>query len=145
MTFLKLVRAGFHGLLLFLLPWGVGGLSSLVFDTREVEESSGELTRDFALFTVPLLFAQLVAISVKVGRERRALREAGVRGFSVAGSSASILCPVTSGLTWKVETSNILNGPWTAATVEPNSPGGLRTFSAPATGARVFYRVVPAN
>jgi hypothetical protein len=81
MTFLKLVRAGFHGLLLFLLPWGVGGLSSLVFDTREVEESSGELTRYFALFTVPLLFAQLVAISVKVGRERRALREAGVRGF----------------------------------------------------------------
>jgi uncharacterized protein (DUF58 family) len=82
MTFLKLVRAGFHGLLLFLLPWGVGGLSSLVFDTREVEESSGELTRYFALFTVPLLFAQLVAISVKVGRERRALREAGVRGFT---------------------------------------------------------------
>lgn len=73
------------------------------------------------------------------------IMQAGVRGFSVAGSSASILCPVTSGLTWKVETSTSLNGPWTAATVEPNSPGGLRTFIAPATGARVFYRVVPAN
>jgi uncharacterized protein (DUF58 family) len=81
MTLWKLLRAGFHGSLLFLLPWGVGVLSSLVFDTREVEESQGELARYFALFTVPLLFAQLVAISVKVGRERRALRESGIRGI----------------------------------------------------------------
>ena len=82
MTFWKLLRSGFHGALLFLLPWGVGVLSSLVFDTREVEESEGDFARYFALFTVPLLFAQLVAITVKVGRERRALRESGVRGMA---------------------------------------------------------------
>lgn len=81
MTFWKLLRSGFHGVLLFLLPWGVGVLASLVFDTREVRESEGEFARYYALFTVPLLFAQLVAISVKVGRERRALRESGTRGF----------------------------------------------------------------
>lgn len=82
MTFLKLLRAGFHGMLLFLLPWGVGGLSSVAFDTREVQETGGELARYFAYFTVPLLFAQLVAISMKVARERRALAESGVRGFT---------------------------------------------------------------
>lgn len=80
MTFFKLLRAGFHGMLLFLLPWAVGGLASVAFDTREVEETGGELARYFAYFTVPLLFAQLVAISVKVARERRALAEDGVRG-----------------------------------------------------------------
>ncbi len=82
MTFWKLLRSGFHGILLFVLPWGVGALSSVVFDTREVEETGGDLARYFAFFTVPLLFAQLVAISTKVARERRALRESGRTGFS---------------------------------------------------------------
>jgi len=82
MTLWKLIRSGFHGLLLFLLPWGVGGLSSVAFDTSEVEETGGELARYFAYLTVPLLFAQLVAISVKVARERRSLAESGVRGVT---------------------------------------------------------------
>ena len=82
MTFWKLLRSGFHGILLFVLPWGVGALSSVVFDMREVEETGGDLAKYFAFFTVPLLFAQLVAISTKVARERRALREDGKQGFS---------------------------------------------------------------
>ena len=82
MTFLKLLRAGFHGLLLFLLPWGVGGLASMVFDTNEVQESGGEFATYFAYLTIPLFFAQLVGISVKVGRERRALRVAGKAPFA---------------------------------------------------------------
>ncbi len=81
MIAVRLFRAGFHGALLFLVPWGVGVLVGVVFDTSEVKETGGEFATYFAYITVPLLFAQLVAISVKVARERRELAGRGRRGL----------------------------------------------------------------
>src|SRR5215472_13715987 len=78
----KLFRAGLHTVLLFVLPWLVGTLIGAFFDAGEVVETRGELTRLFALFVVPMVALQLIAISVKIGRERRALALDGRRGFA---------------------------------------------------------------
>ncbi len=81
MTFLRLLRAGFHTLLLFVLPWGVGAVTGLLFDVGEVEETLDAFARWFGLLAVPLMLLQLVAIVVKISRERRAMAARGRRGF----------------------------------------------------------------
>lgn len=53
----------------------------MVFDVKEVSETSGDFAAWFGYVTVPLIGLQIVAIWVKVGRERRALRANGVVGF----------------------------------------------------------------
>lgn len=82
-TLLTLVRACFHGALLFVLPWLVGALVGAVFDVGEVAETSGRFAQLFALFAVPLLALTAVGIAVKVGRELRSQKRAGRRGFSM--------------------------------------------------------------
>jgi len=81
MTFLRFLRAGFHTVLLFALPWAVGALVGMVFDVGEVTETGDDFARLFGYITVPLIGLQLVAVFVKVGREKRALRTAGIVGF----------------------------------------------------------------
>ncbi len=88
MSFFRLLRAAFHGGLLFVLPWGVGALVGIVFDVDEVTETSASFAKWFALFALPLLLFTVVAISVKVGRELRSLAEQGQRGFSAFALAA---------------------------------------------------------
>ncbi|HVH48084.1 MAG TPA: DUF58 domain-containing protein [Labilithrix sp.] len=82
-TLYKLFRAGFHTGLLFVLPWLTGALTGMAFDVREVSETSGQFASVFAMVIVPLLLLQVVAIAIKVGREVRAQRAEGRRGFAV--------------------------------------------------------------
>lgn len=82
-TLYRLLRAGFHTCLLFVLPWLTGALTGLVFDVSEVTESSGDLASFFGVVVLPLLLVQLVAIAVKVGRELRMQEAEGRRGFRV--------------------------------------------------------------
>lgn len=82
-TLYRLLRAGFHTSLLFVLPWLTGALTAMAFDVREVSDSSGEFASFFGMVIVPLLLLQAVAIAIKVGRELRAQRADGRRGFGV--------------------------------------------------------------
>jgi hypothetical protein len=82
-TLYRLFRAGFHGTLLFVLPWLVGALVGVAFDIRQVTETSGSFATIFSIVVVPLLLLQLVAIGIKIGREMRARRSEGRHGFEV--------------------------------------------------------------
>jgi len=83
LTFYRLLRAGFHGTLLFVLPWLVGAIVGVAIDIRQVTETSGSFAMIFAIVVVPLLLLQLVAIAIKIGRDMRARRADGERGFGV--------------------------------------------------------------
>ena len=78
-----LLRAGMHTALLFLLPWLTGALTGLAFDIDEVSETQGQFATYFSIIVVPLLVVQVVAIIVKIGREMRAQKQLGERGFGV--------------------------------------------------------------
>jgi uncharacterized protein (DUF58 family) len=84
-TLFRLFRAGFHTLLLFVLPWLTGAFAGAAFDVKEVSDSSGEFASFFGMVIVPLLLLQLIAIAIKVGREMRVQQIAadGRRGFGV--------------------------------------------------------------
>ena len=82
-TLYRLLRAGMHTALLFVLPWLTGALVGMVFDVREVAETKGRFATIFSLVIVPLLVLQLAAIAIKVGREIRVRRAEGGRGFHV--------------------------------------------------------------
>lgn len=82
-TLYRLLRAGMHTALLFVLPWLTGALVGMVFDVQEVSETKGRFATLFSLVVVPLLVLQIAAIGVKVGREIRAKRMEGARGFGV--------------------------------------------------------------
>jgi uncharacterized protein (DUF58 family) len=81
-TLYRLLRAGMHTALLFVLPWLTGALVGMVFDVQEVTETKGRFATLFSMVIVPLLVLQLAAIGIKVGREIRARRAEGARGFS---------------------------------------------------------------
>lgn len=83
MTFLRLLRAGFHSILLFVLPWVLGLAAGAVFDIGEVTETGASFFFYFMLIALPLLFLQLVSIVVRVRRETRAQATFGRRGFAV--------------------------------------------------------------
>lgn len=83
LTLYRLLRAGFHTMLLFVLPWLTGALVGVVFDVQEVSETSGQFASFFAIVVVPLLILQMVAITVKVSRDIRVERAEGRRGFGV--------------------------------------------------------------
>lgn len=82
-TLYRLLRAGMHTALLFVLPWLTGALVGMVFDVQEVAETKGRFATLFSMVIVPLLVLQLAAIGVKIGREMRARRAEGARGFKV--------------------------------------------------------------
>jgi uncharacterized protein (DUF58 family) len=82
-TLYRLLRAGMHTGLLFVLPWLTGALVGMVFDVQEVSETKGRFATIFSLVIVPLLVLQIAAIGVKVGREIRVKRMDGGRGFGV--------------------------------------------------------------
>jgi uncharacterized protein (DUF58 family) len=82
-TLWRLLRIGFHGTLLFVLPWGVGAIVGMVFDVREVEETANQFASYAALILLPILLLQLAAITVKVAREIRSAKADGRRGGSV--------------------------------------------------------------
>ena len=72
-----------HTALLFVLPWLTGAFVGMVFDVKEVSETSGRFATLFSMVIVPLLVLQLAAIGVKVSREIRVRRAEGGRGFGV--------------------------------------------------------------
>lgn len=82
-TLYRLLRAGMHSILLFVMPWLVGTIVGMVVDVREVSETGGQFATFFGFVVIPLLLLQLVAIAVKVGREIRSMRLDGRRGFGV--------------------------------------------------------------
>lgn len=82
-TLYRLLRAGMHTMLLFVLPWVTGALVGMVFDVQEVSETSGQFATYFSMIIVPLLVLQLAAIAVKIGRDIRVQRAEGKRGFGV--------------------------------------------------------------
>ena len=82
-TLYRLLRAGMHTALLFVLPWLTGALVGLVADVREVSETKGRFATLFSLVIVPMLVLQIAAIGVKIGRELRSRRADGARGFGV--------------------------------------------------------------
>jgi uncharacterized protein (DUF58 family) len=82
-TLYRLLRAGMHTALLFVLPWLTGALVGMVFDVEEVAETKGRFATVFAMVIVPLLVLQVAAIGVKIGREVRMRRVEGARGFGV--------------------------------------------------------------
>ena len=73
-TLYRLLRAGMHSILLFVMPWLVGTIVGMVVDVREVSETGSQFATFFGFVVIPLLFLQLVAIAVKVGREIRSMR-----------------------------------------------------------------------
>lgn len=83
LTLFRLLRASTHSVLLFVLPWIIGALVGTSFDIDEVTETSRRFTSIFAMVVLPLLVLQVIAIGVKVGRELRAERARGRRGFEV--------------------------------------------------------------
>jgi uncharacterized protein (DUF58 family) len=82
-TLYRLFSAGMHTALLFVLPWLTGAFVGMLFDVQEVTETEGNFATMFSAIVVPLLLLQLVAITVKVGRETRAEKLAGNTGFAV--------------------------------------------------------------
>lgn len=82
LTLFRLLRAGFHSVLLFVMPWAVGAITGFVFDIGEVQESEDSFARWFMLLALPLFVLQLAAIFVKIGREMRSLKAIGRTGFS---------------------------------------------------------------
>jgi uncharacterized protein (DUF58 family) len=82
-TLYRLLRAGMHTALLFVLPWLTGAFVGMVFDVQEVSETKGRFATLFSMVIVPLLVLQLAAIGIKVGREIRVRRAEGGRGFHV--------------------------------------------------------------
>lgn len=83
MTFLRLLRAGFHSVLLFVLPWAVGlVVGAAKVDVGQVKDTSARFATLFGYIAVPLLLLQVTAIAVKVGRERRTLAANGQRGIA---------------------------------------------------------------
>ena len=81
-TLWRLLRIGFHGTLLFVLPWGVGAIVGLVFDVREVEETSDQFASYAAMILLPILLLQLAAITVKVAREIRSAMRSSTRSIA---------------------------------------------------------------
>jgi hypothetical protein len=81
----RLLRAGMHTALLFVLPWLTGAVVGMAFNIDEVTETQASFARRFAILIVPLLVLQLVAIIVKVRRDVRsqALQNMGQREGSV--------------------------------------------------------------
>jgi hypothetical protein len=94
--------------------------------------------------TLTLLVQPLDGIAAGDVTLNGTIMEEGIRAFSVSGGTASITFPATTGLTWKLEASADLATPWSTAASDPDSPGGLRTFSVPAPLPRNFYRVIAA-
>jgi uncharacterized protein (DUF58 family) len=82
-TVLHLARAGFHTGLLFLLPWILGMATGAAFDIKEVSETGGNFFFYFMIVTMPLLFLQMVSVTIRVRREMRAKRVLGKHGFEV--------------------------------------------------------------
>lgn len=82
-TLYRLLRAGMHTMLLFVLPWVTGALVGMVFDVQEVSETSGRFATLFSMVIVPLLVLQLAAIAVKIGRDIRIRKAEGRTGFGV--------------------------------------------------------------
>jgi uncharacterized protein (DUF58 family) len=82
MTFLRLVRAGLHSVLLFALPWAVGLVVGACVDASQVKETGARFATLFGSIAVPLLVLQVTAIAVKVGRERKTLAVGGKSGFA---------------------------------------------------------------
>ena len=80
-TLYKLLRAAVHSVLLFVLPWGIGAAVGVLFDVREVAETSGSFSGLFATFALPTAVLMLAGIGVKGARERRALAAEGRAGF----------------------------------------------------------------
>lgn len=67
----------FHTVLLFALPFVVGGLTGLFADVSQVRETFSGLLRFAATLLFPVLIIQAIGISVKVRRELAALRAEG--------------------------------------------------------------------
>lgn len=82
-TLYRLLRAGMHTALLFVLPWLTGALVGLAFDVQEVEETTSRFATLFSVVVVPLFVLQMAAITIKIAREVRAQHAAGRRGFAV--------------------------------------------------------------
>jgi len=65
---------------ILVLPFAVGLACSAFFDVAEVADTKGALVGVALLLILPLMALQVVGVAVKVGRERRLLREAGRLG-----------------------------------------------------------------
>ncbi|MCL2777359.1 MAG: DUF58 domain-containing protein [Polyangiaceae bacterium] len=70
-TLYRLLRAGMHTALLFVLPWLTGAMVGVAFNIDEVKETQASFARRFSILIVPLLVLQLIAIIVKVRRDVR--------------------------------------------------------------------------
>lgn len=145
MSLLRLLRAAFHGGLLFVLPWGVGALVGIVFDVDEVTETSSSFAKWFALFALPLLLFTVVGISVKVGRELRALAEQGQRGFSAFAAAADKHVRILTGRGLSLAVGSLvmvalaLSAKWAQlGVVAVAGLGVLYTFSTLATMVSAF-------
>ncbi|MCK6505490.1 DUF58 domain-containing protein [Myxococcota bacterium] len=73
----SLLGIGGQGCGILFLPFVVGLCASAVFEVSEVAETSGVLTFVSLVFILPPLLLQVLGVLVKVGRERRILREQG--------------------------------------------------------------------
>lgn len=82
-TLAHLLRAGFHTGILFLLPWILGMAAGAVFDIKEVSETGSSFFFYFMLVTMPLLFLQMVSVTVRVRRETRMQKTLGNTGIEV--------------------------------------------------------------
>lgn len=82
-TLYRLLRAGMHTMLLFVLPWVTGALVGMVFDVQEVSETSGRFATLFSMVIVPLMVLQLAAIAIKIARDVRIRKSEGRTGFGV--------------------------------------------------------------
>lgn len=74
---LSLGGIGLNGCGLFVMPFAVGFASSLFFEVSEVSDTAGVMLVLALIFIAPPLVLQALGVVIKVGHERRFLRERG--------------------------------------------------------------------
>ncbi|MCB9779105.1 MAG: DUF58 domain-containing protein [Alphaproteobacteria bacterium] len=79
---LSLFGISAQGCGILFLPFVVGLACSAFFDVSEVADTAGALTFVALVFILPPMALQVLGVIIKVGRERRMLREAGQLGAS---------------------------------------------------------------
>jgi len=84
----SLIGISGQGCGILVLPFAVGLACSAFFDVSEVADTKGALLLVALLFILPPLALQLLGVVIKVGRERRLLREAGRLRISTLLASA---------------------------------------------------------
>ncbi len=68
-----IIKVAFHSVILFVLPFVVGGLTAVFAEVSQVSETARALFRLTAAVLMPILVVQCMAVALKVSREKKAM------------------------------------------------------------------------